>query len=158
MGHWARVLENGRRLAAASGARVKVVELFAVFHDARRVNENRDPDHGRRGARLATELRGTHFELDDEDHALLIRACEAHTDSLIETDPTIQTCWDADRLDLGRVGIRPAPRFLGTPLARTPGVIAWAWARSVEGGVPAWVEAAWGTAPEDPGGKGWARW
>jgi hypothetical protein len=29
-------------------------------------------------------------------------------------DVTIQTCWDADRLDLGRVGIRPDPARMGT--------------------------------------------
>jgi uncharacterized protein len=39
VGHWARVLENGLRLADATGAVVGVVHLFAVFHDSRRVNE-----------------------------------------------------------------------------------------------------------------------
>lgn len=34
--HWARVLENGLRLAEATGAKVEVVQLFAVFHDSRR--------------------------------------------------------------------------------------------------------------------------
>jgi uncharacterized protein len=27
---------------------------------------------------------------------------------------TVQTCWDADRLDLGRVGIKPDPKRLFT--------------------------------------------
>ena len=35
-------------------------------------------------------------------------------------DITIQTCWDADRLDLGRIGIRPNPTYLGTKVARDP--------------------------------------
>ena len=30
----------------------------------------------------------------------------------VSTNPTIQSCWDADRLDLGRVGIIPSPKFL----------------------------------------------
>jgi hypothetical protein len=46
--HWARVLENGLRLAPATGANVTVVALFAVFHDARRLNDGRDPGHGER--------------------------------------------------------------------------------------------------------------
>ncbi len=40
--HWARVLENGMRLAAETGANPRVVTLFALFHDARRLNEGRD--------------------------------------------------------------------------------------------------------------------
>jgi len=40
--HWARVLENGLRLCEATGADTEVVTLFAIFHDARRVNEYRD--------------------------------------------------------------------------------------------------------------------
>jgi uncharacterized protein len=47
--HWARVLENGLRIAEDTGADREVVALFALFHDARRVDENRDDDHGLRG-------------------------------------------------------------------------------------------------------------
>ncbi|HEX7653376.1 MAG TPA: hypothetical protein VF607_07715, partial [Verrucomicrobiae bacterium] len=56
-GHWARVYENGCRLAAVNGANRAVVELFAVFHDAGRWNDDWDPQHGSRGADLATRLR-----------------------------------------------------------------------------------------------------
>ncbi len=44
--HWARVLENGLRLAEETGANVEVVSLFAVLHDSRRINEMTDPEHG----------------------------------------------------------------------------------------------------------------
>ncbi len=53
--HWARVLENGRRLSEATGAERDIVELFAVFHDSRRINEGVDDGHGRRGAELARD-------------------------------------------------------------------------------------------------------
>jgi uncharacterized protein len=43
----------------------------------------------------------------------------------------VQTCWDADRLDLGRVGKRPDPRRLCTPAARDRDVIEWAYRRSL---------------------------
>jgi uncharacterized protein len=44
--HWARVLENGLKLAQGTGASVEVVQLFAVLHDSRRINES--TDHGPR--------------------------------------------------------------------------------------------------------------
>jgi uncharacterized protein len=50
--HWARVLENGLRLAQKTRATIEVVQLFAVFHDSRRVNEGVDDGHGKRGAKL----------------------------------------------------------------------------------------------------------
>jgi uncharacterized protein len=122
--HWARVLENGLRLAAVTGASVEVVTLFALFHDSRRVNEHTDPRHGHRGAAYARSLRGKLVHLDDADFELLFQACSLHTDGLTEGDVTVQTCWDADRLDLGRVGITPDPDLLCTDAARR--LLAWA--------------------------------
>lgn len=141
--HWARVLENGLQLAAHTGARVEVVSLFAVFHDSRRENENHDPDHGRRGTELAGILRGSHFDLSDEDFALLKIACDQHTDGLTAGDVTVQTCWDADRLDLGRVGIRPVHKYLCTDPAKEKTRIDWAYERSVRFHVPELVSAEW---------------
>ena len=70
--HWARVQENGLRVAAANGADEEVVHLFALFHDSRRVNEHRDHGHGTLGGELASTLRGTLVHLDDArfDHLL----------------------------------------------------------------------------------------
>ena len=48
----------------------------------------------------------------------------------LSKDATIQTCWDADRLDLGRVGERPNPTYLGTKAARDPEFIKSALLRS----------------------------
>ena len=77
--HWARVFENGMRLAEDSNANLQVVKLFAVLHDSRRFNESTDPDHGPRAAEFATELRGRVFDLDDHEFRLLYGACEGHT-------------------------------------------------------------------------------
>ena len=142
--HWARVLENGLRLAGRTGADIAVVRLFAVLHDARRVNEYSDPDHGPRAAALAETLRGTLIDLPDNRFRLLHRACAGHTHERTHPDPTIQTCWDADRLDLGRVGITPDPRFLCTAVAREPETIAWADGRGRMHFVPALVRDDWG--------------
>lgn len=116
--HWRRVEENGIRLCQRTLADERVVRLFAWLHDSRRENENIDPDHGRRGAIFAQELRGTYFELEDAAFEKLSYACTWHTAKRFSDDPTIGTCWDADRLDLGRVGIVPSADFMSTDFAR----------------------------------------
>lgn len=58
-------------------------------------------------------------------------ACEKHSDGLTDADITVQVCWDADRLDLGRVGVRPHARYLCTDAAKSPSVIEWAYGRSI---------------------------
>jgi len=141
--HWARVLENGMRLSVLTGARLQVVRLFAVFHDSKRVNDDHDPNHGRRGAAFAAKLRGTLFQMSDEDFELLRIACAEHTGGKTLADVTIQTCWDADRLDLGRVGIRPEPQRLCTGAAKDPAIISWAYQRSVTQFEPSIVKKEW---------------
>lgn len=146
--HWARVLENGRRLAAETGARLPVVELFAVFHDSGRWTEGTDPGHGLRGAEVARRMRGELFDLGDEDFARLHTACALHSDGLTEhEDVTVLTCWDADRLDLGRVGITPRASKLCTPAAKDAKIMAWAIARSHSDAVPA-PARAWGVSSD----------
>jgi len=112
--HWSRVERNGLILATKTGANVDVVRLFGLFHDSQRVNDGWDPDHGKRGAFYAGQLRGEDFELSDADFALLEYACIWHTEGGQHDDPTIGTCWDAYRLDLGRVGMIPNAKFMST--------------------------------------------
>lgn len=112
--HWRRVERNGLAVAAHSGADVRVVRLFAVLHDARRFDEGSDMGHGQRGAELAQALRGKLFEIDDEAFTNLYYACAWHEKAKVTAEPTIGTCWDADRLDLGRVGARPLAKYMST--------------------------------------------
>jgi uncharacterized protein len=141
--HWARVLENGLRLAEESGAVIEVVQLFAVLHDCRRFNEDFDPDHGPRAAELARTLLGGVFDLPDQHFRLLYRACAGHTRERAHPDVTIQTCWDADRLDLGRVGMTPDPRYLSTEIAKRPETIHWADGRATMHFIPDLVKSEW---------------
>ena len=53
-------------------------------------------------------------DFTDEDVSLLERACRYHTTELRTGNPTIDVCFDADRLDLGRVGIVPNPKRMAT--------------------------------------------
>jgi uncharacterized protein len=141
--HWARVLENGLRLAPATGADPRVVLLFALLHDARRVGEGRDPAHGARSAALARSLGAQRLGLGPAGAERLRQACAFHSEGGISPDPHIQTCWDADRLDLPRCGIRIDPDRLGTAAARDPELVAWAGRRAADLWVPARVRREW---------------
>ena len=73
--------------------------------------------------------------MPDGEFSWLVAACEGDSDGLTEAaHVTVLTCWDADRLDLGRVGIRPKATRLCTSAARDPDVIEWAYQRSRRGG------------------------
>jgi uncharacterized protein len=149
--HWARVAENGLRLAELTGADAEVVTLFALFHDSRRVNDHDDPEHGRRGGDFARSLRGTRVHLDDARFELLHEACALHTTGRKSNDATLAACWDADRLDLGRVGIEPKPHRLCSDAAR--GLLTWAHDRAVRGYRPVSVLEAWGYRGTRRGGE-----
>ena len=138
-GHWQRVAAAGLALLPETpDADPALVFLFALFHDSMRLNDNYDPLHGPRGAALARELCGEAFDLEEAEIGLLGFACEEHTNGGVDTDPTVGVCWDADRLNLWRVGIRPDPRFLSTEAARSEERIV--WARHLQGEHFAWEE------------------
>ena len=124
--HWLRVETFSRYLADQTGADVTVVRLFARLHDCCRANENWDPDHGHRAADFAASLRGTLLRITDVQFELLAHAMRYHNDGLTIDDPTVGTCWDADRLDLGRVGVEPDPRFMSTAVSKLPYTLQWA--------------------------------
>ncbi|MEM1294783.1 MAG: hypothetical protein AAGH89_05415 [Verrucomicrobiota bacterium] len=129
--HWQRVRENGQRVAEGSGANLEVVELFAYLHDCCRVNDWLDPRHGPRAADYAETLRGTAIQLEDDAFDLLYEAIHDHTSGHHHDDVTIGTCWDADRLDIGRVGKRPNRKYLSTAAAKDEAVMTWAYQRSL---------------------------
>lgn len=113
--HWHQVEYNGLLLAKKTGADIDVVRLFAIFHDSKRLDDAYDREHGARGAEFAKLCREEkRFELDDKRFDLLYRACEQHTITQNTGDVTIDTCFDADRLDLGRVGIPLDPKKMAT--------------------------------------------
>jgi uncharacterized protein len=130
--HWARVRENGLRLAERTGADDELVELFAFLHDSKRERDGHDREHGLRAAQFTRRLNGLLLNLPTAKLELLVYAITYHTDGLTEADITVQTCWDADRLDLGRIGVRPDPQRLCTAAAKEPAVIDWAFGKSRE--------------------------
>ncbi len=118
--HWAGVAAAGLTLLDSTpDADPLVVLLFALFHDSMRLSDGHDPEHGKRGAELARTMRDAgEFELEEARLLKLEAACTYHDKGGVSEDPTIGTCWDADRLNLGRVGIKPNPALLSTSSAK----------------------------------------
>ena len=110
--HWARVRHHGLTVGKERDADLLVIELFAFLHDSQRENEWRDPLHGTRAADFAVSLNSVYFDLNSSQLDKLCYAMTLHSDGHVHADATIQSCWDADRLDLGRANIYPSEKFL----------------------------------------------
>jgi uncharacterized protein len=130
--HWSRVRHNGLLLARHTGANTRVIEYFAFLHDLGRENDHHDPEHGCRAAAIAQSIAGDLIAVTGDELDLLTAACRGHSDGHLVADITVMTCWDADRLDLGRVGIRPDPERLCNPQARDRELLSAAYKRSIK--------------------------
>ncbi len=92
-----------------------VVGLFAYLHDFCREDDGNDLEHGPRAAAFIDTVRDTLLmDVSDEEIQLLKEACRLHTVTDKTGEPTFDACFDADRLDLGRVGIIPVPARMAT--------------------------------------------
>lgn len=116
--HWWRVERYGMALSGKSGADPLVVRLFALLHDCRRLSDGVEPEHGPRAAEFARELCGTLIDLQAGQLELLARACQLHTAGEVSRNPTIGSCWDADRLDLDRIAMTVDPEYISTEYGR----------------------------------------
>ena len=114
LGHWNRVEGFALQMATINGADEAVARIFAILHDCKRESENSDPQHGLRAANLAREINETRLFLDEKRLEILCFALENHDKGRVSDDATIGTCWDADRLDLGRVAVVPRAQLLST--------------------------------------------
>lgn len=124
--HWRTVGANGLWLAESlEGADSHVIFLFALLHDSMRENDSIDPEHGPRAAAFAGDLhREGLLGVTAAQLELLQHSCYEHTNGKVSSDPTVGVCWDADRLDLPRVGVTPNPKLFSTERARNGGHVA----------------------------------
>lgn len=111
--HWRAVATQGLRLADQQGlgptARAAAA-LFGLFHDCRRLNDDWDPEHGRRGAEACLEF------LSDQRFPkglieTLAESMVLHDGGQTTDNPLMGLGWDADRSVLTRVGITPSYAF-----------------------------------------------
>ena len=112
--HWDRVANYGLSVASPE-ADLDVVLCFAYLHDVERQDDGYDEEHGPRAAALIDQIKDTVLAfLDDKQIGLLKEACALHTICHKTGNPTIDACFDSDRLDLSRVGITPDPDKMAT--------------------------------------------
>jgi len=119
--HWDNVWMNGQEIGWAVDADMEVVEYFSYLHDCQRWSEGSDWLHGPRAAQFAHENREL-FDLSSSQFRDLIGAVAGHTKlqpgCKAGENATIAACWDADRLDIWRVGYAVDPRYLFTERAK----------------------------------------
>lgn len=135
--HWLRVLENGFRIAESNGANKNIIVAFAFFHDVKRQCENKDPEHGLRGGHRFQQIMYK-TNLTKEEVKKVVIACSGHTNVLFHYDIDISTCWDADRLDLYRVGIVPDANYMNNDYSKEINNINDAAKRSTDD-LPEWI-------------------
>lgn len=120
--HWCRVIKYGLNLAVETGASRKIVTLFGILHDCQRWDDGIDKDHGLRAAVYIKSLvQENLLNLTQDELQTLSDACEGHTNGLdysYKPSIDVQVCWDADKLDLFRLGKRIDQRRLFTKEAK----------------------------------------
>lgn len=116
--HWIDVEHHARPIASETGADETVCRLFAWFHDVARQSEGSDPQHGPRAAAWLESHRDELGQLTEAQWSTLRYVVRDYTKGRTSSNPTIGACWDADRLDLWRLGIEAKPELLSTQNAR----------------------------------------
>lgn len=122
--HWCRVIDNGLRLSAITpNVDRDVIIAFGFLHDSGRTHDEHCEVHGKvAGVYVMREL-DVLIPLTNEQKLMVSIACINHTSAQPGEfplyDETLLTCFDADRLDLWRVGILPCNKYLFTDAAKT---------------------------------------
>lgn len=120
--HWRGVAWAGLRVRElAPGISPGVMVAFGLLHDCRRETDDWDPEHGERAALVAARSRPLKRLLGAEGRELVAEACRLHERGMTRHEaPAIGACWDADRVNLVRLGFRLDPRYF-TILSREDG-------------------------------------
>ena len=93
-------------------------DTFAISHDFQRRTDSIDPQHGPRAAKKLKANPKLCDALTEEQLNDLVYACQTHTGGRKAPNMVVGICWDADRLDIGRVGIMPDPQYLTSETAK----------------------------------------
>ena len=105
--HWVAVYDNCLKLDPTCDSKTReMYAIFAFFHDAARTHDGQDNNHGNNIVKKFTFPTPIEYAIAE------------HTFGEITKDLIIGICWDADRLDLVRVGIKPDAKFMSTEAGR----------------------------------------
>jgi len=119
--HWWSVRIIGLQIAKINGADINFIKTFALLHDCCRENDERDKKHAERAAEFAKSLWNKVVFLDGFEFYLLAEALSGHNKKNNRSRTScleVHTCWDADRLNLPRLGVKIKPEYLCTDAAR----------------------------------------
>lgn len=141
--HWFRVIEIGLRLAEADPEiDPDVIIAFGLLHDSGRTHDHHCMMHGKVAGAYVIPALINLIPLSSEQMMLAVIACTNHTSAMPGDFPlydnTLLACFDADRLDLWRVGILPDNKYLFTEAAKQPEIQAWANANGELWTIPSW--------------------
>lgn len=114
--HLRRVAVLSGRLALSVGEDVESVVVAGFLHDSARIDEGRGSRHAHDSAKLARILLGRFYPHLDADR--ICDAIDCHADGEVTTDMLAACLWDADRLELKRLGITVNPDLLSTRPAK----------------------------------------
>jgi hypothetical protein len=122
--HWRAVAQSGLYLAGLiEDLDPALILLFGLLHDSCRENEFDDPYHGHRAAQLLERLdRERIVRLSPERASTLMHALSEHDAGYTSEDPNVGACWDADRLQLQRLGFALDPDRLSHEISQTDSV------------------------------------
>lgn len=102
--HVRKAAENARILAGAECPDFyDDAVLGAYLHDIGRTEDGAGNLHAISGAKIAEKMLKKHWSHLDCER--IVYAIRYHADGLVSDDPLVGAIWDADRLELGRVGI-----------------------------------------------------
>lgn len=115
--HIRRTVENAKIIAKETCPdKFDDAVIGAYLHDIGRIDDFGGNAHAVRGAKISERLLQEFWP--NLDIKRILFAIEFHADKLTSEDPLIGTIWDADRLDLDRVGIKINPDLLSTKKAK----------------------------------------
>ena len=118
--HWQHVEAFGLMMwEQCPAADKEVIRWFAYLHDAMRGCDGYECEHGAAAAKFISRIRKTFLrDLTDGQIRTLKLACKYHTVRQHTDDLTVNICFDADRLDLPRVGIRPEVKKMASDIGK----------------------------------------
>lgn len=115
--HVKRVVENAKIIAKKECPNnYDDIVIGAYLHDIGRIDDNGGNEHAFRGFEISKQLLAKYWP--HLNHKKILTAIKEHADSLITDDPLIGSIWDADRLDLTRLGIKINLELLSTQTAK----------------------------------------
>jgi uncharacterized protein len=114
--HLRQVAYVAARLAACEGADWMQAMVGGFLHDCARKDDGGGQEHAFESARVAKVVLGRHYS--NMDVQRLLYAISHHAGGSTTQDPLIGSIWDADRLDLVRLGAEIDQGLLSTVHAR----------------------------------------